>query len=128
MRQRLAQLYIESELLRLIRLRTVTAAVKGKPPGAEASIRKLLADEHGQKLMLLAKDLCGPDGMLTDRGPLQGSDDFGWHYGFLFSMALTVGGGTTQVQRNIVGERVLGLPHDTDVEQGKTWREARAAS
>ena len=75
--------------------------------------------------MELAKDLCGADGMLTDRGPLHGSDSHGWHYGFLFARALTIGGGTTQVQRNIVAERVLGLPHDVDVEQGKTWREAR---
>ena len=128
LRQRMAQLHIESELLRLIRLRTVTAAVKGKPPGPEASIRKLLADEHGQKLMELAKDLTGAAGMLTDAGPLDGPDQHGWHYGFLFARALTIGGGTTQVQRNIVAERVLGLPHDVDVEQGKTWREARAAS
>jgi len=128
LRQRLAQLHIESELLRLIRLRTVTAAVKGKPPGPEASIRKLLADEHGQKLMELAKDLAGAAGMLTDVGPLQGPDQHGWHYGFLFARALTIGGGTTQVQRNIVAERVLGLPHDVDVEQGKTWKEARLAS
>jgi 3-oxochol-4-en-24-oyl-CoA dehydrogenase len=128
LRQRLAQLYIESELLRLIRLRTVTAAVKGRPPGAEASIRKLLADEHGQKLMELAKDLCGADGMLADRGPLHGPDEHGWHYGFLFARALTIGGGTTQVQRNIVAERVLDLPHDVDVEQGKSWREARASA
>jgi alkylation response protein AidB-like acyl-CoA dehydrogenase len=128
LRQRMAQLHIESELLRLIRLRTVTAAVKGKPPGPEASIRKLLADEHGQKLMELAKDLTGAAGMLTDTGPLDGPDQHGWHYGFLFARALTIGGGTTQVQRNIVAERVLGLPHDVDVEQGKTWREARAAS
>jgi alkylation response protein AidB-like acyl-CoA dehydrogenase len=127
LRQRVAQLYIESELLRLIRLRTVTAAVKGKPPGAEASIRKLLADEHGQKLMELAKDLAGANGMLTNAGPLDGPDEHGWHYGFLFARALTIGGGTTQVQRNIVAERVLGLPHDVDVEQGKSWREARAS-
>ena len=66
--------------------------------------------------------------MLADRGPLHGSDDHGWHYGFLFARALTIGGGTTQVQRNIVAERVLDLPHDVDVEQGKTWKEARVAS
>jgi hypothetical protein len=48
-----------------------------------------------------------------------------WHYGFLFAPALTVGGGTGEVQRNIVAERVLGLPHDTDIEQGQTWAEAR---
>ena len=49
----------------------------------------------------------------------------GWHDGFLFSQALTIGGGTWAVQRNIVGERVLGLPHDADVTQGMTWAEAQ---
>ena len=48
-----------------------------------------------------------------------------WHYGWLFSQALTIGGGTGDVQRNIVAERVLGLPHDLDVEVGQTWAEAR---
>ncbi len=124
MRQRLAQLFIESEILRLIRLRTVTAAVRGQPPGAEASVRKALADEHGQKIMGLAKDLSGPAGMLADGGPL-GTAAGPWPHGFLFAPALTVGGGTSEVQRNIIGERVLGLPHDIDVEVGKTWAEAR---
>jgi alkylation response protein AidB-like acyl-CoA dehydrogenase len=124
LRQRLAALHIEAELLRLIRLRTVTARIKGEPPGAEASIRKILADEHGQRIMGLAKDLAGAGGMLTDAGPFGGEVAM-WHYGFLFSPALTVGGGTGEVQRNIVAERVLGLPHDIDVEQGKTWAESR---
>jgi alkylation response protein AidB-like acyl-CoA dehydrogenase len=123
-RQDLARLHIESELLRLIRLRTVTARIKGEPPGAEASIRKILADEHGQRIMAMAKDLAGAGGMLADGGPL-GTDPAMWGYGFLFAPALTVGGGTGEVQRNIVAERVLGLPHDTDVEQGQTWAEAR---
>lgn len=124
LRQRLAALYIEHELLRLIRLRTVTARINGQPPGAEASVRKIMADEHGQAIMGLAKDLAGPGGMLSDRGP-QGAEAELWHYGFLFSPALTVGGGTGEVQRNIVAERALGLPHDADVEQGQTWSESR---
>ena len=49
-----------------------------------------------------------------------------WSHGFLFAPALTIGGGTSEVQRNIIGERVLGLPHDVDVETGKTWAEARS--
>ena len=124
LRQRLAQLYCEAEVLRLIRLRTVTAAIQGKPPGPEASVRKALADEHGQRIMGLAKDLAGAHGMLTGTGPL-GVDDGSWSHGYLFARALTIGGGTTEVQRNIIAERVLGLPHDIDVETGKTWSEAR---
>jgi alkylation response protein AidB-like acyl-CoA dehydrogenase len=114
LRQRLAELHIEAELLRLIRLRTVTARIKGEPPGAEASIRKVLADEHGQRIMGLAKDLAGSGGMLADHGPLGAGADI-WHHGFLFAPALTIGGGTGEVQRNIVAERVLGLPHDADL-------------
>jgi len=124
MRQRLARLYCEAEVLRLIRLRTVTAAIQGKPPGPEASVRKAMADEHGQRIMGLAKDLAGAHGMLASGGPL-GVADPSWASGYLFARALTIGGGTTEVQRNIIAERVLGLPHDIDVETGKTWSEAR---
>ena len=49
----------------------------------------------------------------------------GWYDGFLFSQALTIGGGTGDVQRNIVGERVLGLPHDEDATRGMTWAETQ---
>jgi alkylation response protein AidB-like acyl-CoA dehydrogenase len=126
LRQRLAQLHIEAEVLRLIRLRAVTAAVKGRQPGPEASVRKALADEHGQRIMGLAKDLAGAHGMLAGSAPF-GVTDAQWSYGYLFSPALTIGGGTSEVQRNIIAERALGLPHDTDVETGKTWAESRRA-
>jgi len=109
LRQRLARLHVESEILRLIRLRTVTAAIKGEPPGPEASIRKVLADEHGQAVMGLAKDLAGTDGLLTSSGPC-GVADPTWHFGYLFAPALTIGGGTGEVQRTILGEKILGLP------------------
>ncbi|NLA34159.1 MAG: acyl-CoA dehydrogenase, partial [Actinobacteria bacterium] len=124
MRQRLAQLYIESEILRLIRLRTVTSAIKGAQPGPEASIRKLLADEHGQKIMGVAKDLAGAAGMLDNTGPL-GSPVGLWQFGYLFAPALTIGGGTTEVQRNILGERVLGLPAEPSPQDGATWSESQ---
>ena len=126
LRQRLVDLFIEMEILRLIRLRTVSARIRGEQPGAEASVRKILADEHGQRIMGLAKDLSGPQAMLADEpdsGPL-GSAPALWHFGYLFSQALTIGGGTGDVQRNIVAERVLGLPHELDVEQGRTWAES----
>ena len=121
-RQRLAQLWIEGEILRLLRLRTVSAAVAGMEPGPEASVRKALADEHGQHIMTLARDLCGARGMLEGTGPGRQAHDDGpgwpgslWSYGYLFAPALTIGGGTAEVQRNIVAERTLGLPHDPAV-------------
>ncbi|MGQ0825400.1 MAG: acyl-CoA dehydrogenase family protein [Actinomycetota bacterium] len=112
LRQRLAALYIEAEVLRLIRLRTVSARVRGLEPGPEASVRKALSDEHGQHVMEMAKDLAGTHGMLADRGPYGTEDGGGWHYGYLYARALTIGGGTSEVQRNILGEKVLGLPRD----------------
>jgi alkylation response protein AidB-like acyl-CoA dehydrogenase len=127
LRQRAAALHVESEVLRLIRLRTVTAAIKGEQPGPEASMRKVLADEHGQHVMGLAKDLAGAGGLLGGAdavGPMGSPVDL-WQYGYLFAPALTIGGGTGEVQRNILAERVLGLPHEVDVEVGQTWREAR---
>jgi 3-oxochol-4-en-24-oyl-CoA dehydrogenase len=126
LRQRAARLWTEAEILRLIRLRTVSAAIRGQVPGPEASVRKVLADEHGQELMGFVKDLCGTGGMLTDGQPL-GGDPGMWHFGFLFSQALTIGGGTGDVQRNILAERALGLPHDLDAEAGLGWTEANAA-
>ena len=65
LRQRIASVYTEHVLLDLIRMRTLSAALKGKQPGPEASIRKLLADEHGQHVMALARDCIGAAGMLT---------------------------------------------------------------
>jgi len=127
LRQRLAALHTEHVILDLIRMRTLTARLKGSQPGPEASIRKLLADEHGQNVMLLARDLIGADAMTVGdlRGDHSDLHDGIWQYGFMFAQALTIGGGTFAVQRNIVGERVLGLPHDIDVTAGLTWSQAQ---
>ena len=111
MRQRIAALHIESEVLRYIRLRSVAAVLRGLEPGPEASVRKAIADEHGQHVMGLALELAGTNGMLSWAGPC-GDPDPVWHYGFLYSPALTIGGGTSEVQRTILGERVLGLPRE----------------
>ena len=127
LRRRLAQMYVHAEVLRTIRLRMLAASVTGRPPGPEASVRKVLADEHGQEVMGLSRDLAGGRGLLHDAGPL-GDDSPIWSYGFLFAPALTIGGGTGEVQRNILAERVLGLPRDIDVEAGKSWSESRRGS
>jgi len=147
LRQQLVRVWAEGEVLRLIRLRMVSAAVAGRPPGPEASVRKALADDHGQRVMEAATSLAGAYGLLADNGPAeglaQGADgadgsrgDTGsagswpasvWSRGYLFSRALTIGGGTSEVQRNIIAERVLGLPHDVDLDAGRPWSEARGA-
>ena len=143
LRQRVARIYTEHTLLDLIRMRTLTAALKGEAPGPEASIRKILADEHGQHVMALARDAVGAMSMLTggdgshafvpgtdSKGlgpdkPAGGLNHAGWYDGYMFSQALTIGGGTGDVQRNIVAERVLGLPHDVNVSAGMSWSESQ---
>jgi alkylation response protein AidB-like acyl-CoA dehydrogenase len=123
-RQRLMDAYIEGEIMRYHQLRQISAAVN-KTPGPDASLRKALKDPHGQRVFGLAKDLHGAEGMLAHAS---GDADWDpWSYGFLFSPALTVGGGTSEVLRNVIAERILGLPHDTDVEAGLTWAESRSA-
>ena len=121
-RQNIVKVYIEHQILELIRMRTLTARIRGEQPGPEASIRKILADEHGQHVMSLALSLQGASGMIANAhvGGLSGTQGPSameaavWYYGFLFAQALTIGGGTGAVQRNIVGERVLGLPHEPE--------------
>ncbi len=108
-RQRVAAVYIEHTVLELIRGRSAASRLAGAPPGPEASVRKLLGDRHGQHVMAIARDLVGAAAMLTGDGD-SGLDRAEWHTGFLFSRALTIGGGTEEVQRNIIAERVLGLP------------------
>ena len=122
LRQNIAKVYIEHQILELIRMRTLSARIRGEQPGPEASVRKILADEHGQHVMDLALSLQGASGMIANAhvGGLSGTQGASameaavWYYGFLFAQALTIGGGTGAVQRNIVGERVLGLPHEPE--------------
>ncbi|MEY4162333.1 MAG: hypothetical protein RI939_1062 [Actinomycetota bacterium] len=122
MRQRIAAIWSEHVILDIIRLRTLTARLRGEQPGPEASIRKIMADEHGQRAMEIARDLIGADAMLV--GTREGEKTLrsrSWYSGYMFSRALTIGGGTGEVQRNILGERVLGLPAEPDESTGRPW-------
>jgi alkylation response protein AidB-like acyl-CoA dehydrogenase len=108
LRQRVVDAYIEGEILRFHNLRQISAAVN-KKPGPDASLRKALNDPHGKRVYTLAVDLLGSAGMLSDGG---GADWQAFTSGFLFGPALTVGGGTSEVLRNVIGERLLGLPRE----------------
>ncbi|MDQ6743095.1 MAG: acyl-CoA dehydrogenase family protein [Candidatus Dormibacteraeota bacterium] len=102
LRQRVAQHYIESRLLQLNGYRAITKLMKTGIPGPEGSLMKLFFSELNQRMQETAIDSMGPAGMIT------GAD--GWQYGFLRSRANTIEAGTSEVLRNILAERVLGLP------------------
>jgi alkylation response protein AidB-like acyl-CoA dehydrogenase len=128
MRQRLARLYIEHTVIEIIRMRTLTARLRGEQPGPEASIRKIMADEHGQRAMEIARDITGADAMIIGEPDAKTGKTIrskSWYSGYMFSKALTIGGGTGEVQRNILGERVLGLPVEPDPEKGLSWANTR---
>jgi len=108
-RQRLAQIWIGSQANRLTAARVLSAQFKGQPPGPEASIVKLSGDLWSQQLSDLAIEMLGPH-LLTTKGSELAQDDGSWAYGALMNRALTIGGGTSEVQKNIIAERVLGLP------------------
>ena len=102
-RQKVAQSYIEAQANRLTGYRVLDAQFKGAAPGPEASILKLAGDLWTQRLSELAVELMGPAGVLA--GDLS--------HALLMTRALTIGGGTSEIQRNIIAERVLGLPRRT---------------
>ncbi|MFD9462160.1 acyl-CoA dehydrogenase [Streptomyces sp. NPDC060027] len=103
---RLGALLAEAHALACIGLRTTLRQVSGVEPGAGASVRKLVQTAHQQKVAELGLELLGPAGALRE-GPGERAV-----HGFLLSRCLTIAGGTTQVQLNVVAERILGLPRD----------------
>jgi len=100
-RDRLAQLYIEAEVLRLNAYRGLTAIMRDGVPGPEGSLGKWQWAEVNQALTELAMDLRGPRAVLYDET---------WTFRFLRARANSIEGGTTEIVKNIVAERVLGLP------------------
>src|SRR3954464_1286677 len=100
-RQRFAQVYVESQVLRLNAYRGLTATMKRGAPGPEGSLGKWHWAEVNQSLTELAMDVAGAGGVVAE-GP--------WPYRFLRARANSIEGGTTEILKNIVAERVLGLP------------------
>ncbi|MEU9608202.1 acyl-CoA dehydrogenase [Streptomyces sp. NPDC048057] len=105
-RVRIGALAAEAHALGCIDLRTTLLRVSGLEPGAGASVRKLVQTLHQQRTAELALELRGPDGAVRE-----GAGERAVHE-LLMSRCLTIAGGTTQVQLNVVAERILGLPRD----------------
>ena len=108
MRQKLAQLWIDTESLKYTGARAVTKLLRGELPGPEASAGKMVWVETHQRLQELAMEIQGPYAQV--RGGDRAVDGGLWQYTFLRSRANSIEGGTTEIQKNIIGERVLGLP------------------
>jgi alkylation response protein AidB-like acyl-CoA dehydrogenase len=108
-RQKLAQIYTDVEILRLSTYRSITRFQRGQRPGPEGSIDKLFWSETTQRLFEVAMEILGPRGQLV-KGSKWAVDSGHWSYQFLRARADTIAGGTSEILRNIIGERVLGLP------------------
>ena len=112
-RQRLAWAYTQVQLMRFSGLRTLAQAAEGRPPGPEASVAKLMWSEYHKRLGEIAVGIEGSDALLRPVGP--GYPTSAWQNVFLSSRAGTIYSGTSEIQRNIIGERALGLPKEPRV-------------
>ena len=108
-RQRLARLAIDVAVLRLSTYRNITQLMRSGRPGPEGSMLKLLWSELEQEIMEAAAWISGTHGQLDEHAP-QAYDAGRWQYGYLWSRAATIYAGTSEVQRNVIAQRVLGLP------------------
>jgi alkylation response protein AidB-like acyl-CoA dehydrogenase len=136
-RQRLAWCYSKVEIMRYLGMRTLTQWLQGGHPGAEASISKLNWSEYHHKVTELAMDIMGLDGLVPSGRPPASAfqtDEPGapnstasWAGTFLNARAGTIYAGTSQIQKNIIGELVLGLPKEPKADTGP-WNESTKRS
>jgi alkylation response protein AidB-like acyl-CoA dehydrogenase len=120
LRQRLAKLWSQWQVLQWTNLRARDNRRANRPPGAESSIGKLMQTELNQRVQEAWVDLVGIRVLAHDPAD---EDSRRLAYGFLRSRANTIEGGTSEIQRNTLGEQVLGLPREPDPWRGKPWRE-----
>lgn len=118
LRQRLVQAYIEDKLAWVTNQRAAARRRAGQLPGPEGSVGKLYFSEHTQRLQNLAVDLEGASGQAWPEGD-RWLQNTAWS--LLRVRAKTIAGGTSEVQRNILGERVLGLPREPDTDRTLPW-------
>jgi alkylation response protein AidB-like acyl-CoA dehydrogenase len=108
-RQRVAQARIESHVFRMNQLRSLTRAQRGAVPGPEASLTKLYWSEMDKRIQETAVAVEGMYGALAPDSPWA-VEEGRWQYGWMFAQAETIYAGSSEIQRNIIAERVLGLP------------------
>ena len=109
LRQKLAAAYIESQTMKYTALRNLTRALRGAVPGPEGSIETLFWSEMYQRMLETALEALGPFAQLV-KGSSYAVDAGYWIHLFLYSRGRTIAAGSSEIQRNIIAERVLGLP------------------
>ena len=112
-RQRIAQFYIEANVGKYIGLRALTRQIRGQTPGPESSVGSLLLMELAQRLEDFAMYLQGPYSQLV-RGSKHAINNGAWQRSFLASRGRTIMTGTSEVKRNVIAQRTLGLPRYTE--------------
>jgi alkylation response protein AidB-like acyl-CoA dehydrogenase len=108
-RQKIAEFYCEQQALKYTGFRQLTRRLKGLPPGPEGSIMKLCGTELNLRIQLYAMELLGPFSQFEYKAPYA-IDKGKWSFRMLAARGGTIAAGTNQIQHNIIGERVLGLP------------------
>jgi alkylation response protein AidB-like acyl-CoA dehydrogenase len=108
-RQKLAQCYAEIEIMRWNQMRAFSRISATGVPGPEGSIQKIFWSELNQRFQQIAQEMLGPFGQLAEGDPLA-IDNGAWSYGYLRTRGNTIEAGTSEIQRNIIGHFVLGLP------------------
>jgi alkylation response protein AidB-like acyl-CoA dehydrogenase len=129
-RQRLGRVWAELEVERYNALRVLTQLERGEHPGAGGSLTKLSYTEFEKRFMEIALEILGPYGQLTDGAPPElelevdtGLGDQGtWAYAFLWSRAGTIYAGSSEIQKNVIGERILGLPKEARADRAGASR------
>ncbi len=121
-RQELAQIYIQARLLTLTGYRSLTKIAKGGIPGPEGSAMKLVTTKLASMVGDTSTKILGLRGVLTGDGA---PDDGAWANAFLTAPGIHIAGGTDEIMKNIIGERVLGLPKEPQVDKNVPFREAR---
>ena len=117
-RNALADLYIRERIQAFIGMRIRQAAAAGRAPGPEGSIAKLNAALISRQASDLAVEMVGPSGQAWESNDEDGSR---WADEVISAPGIAIAGGTNEVQRNIIGERVLGLPKEPDPYKGQPW-------